>query len=250
MAIALKSQYTEIVKMFNILRGKYQLWEIWQDAITLYACEISNAVDSRYREEREAQYMRIIRKYSRHEAAVFPHIFAEIVEQLERDPEQDFLGDLYMQLELGSHWHGQFFTPYSVCQAMAEINFKQEITEASEVKPVTVCDPACGGGATLIAAAHAFRRSIRQTGLNPQHYLCIFAQDISPVVAMMCYVQISLQGYAGKIKIGDTLLHPLTDMDNGADIWYTPMWFSPIWEARRLANRLDKIMMGGKHYEG
>ncbi len=42
--------------------------------------------------------------------------FAIVVEALERNPEQDFLGELYMELELGNHWKGQFFTPYCVCK--------------------------------------------------------------------------------------------------------------------------------------
>ena len=35
--------------------------------------------------------------------------FAIVVEALERNPEQDFLGELYMELELGNHWKGQVF---------------------------------------------------------------------------------------------------------------------------------------------
>jgi hypothetical protein len=54
----------------------------------------------------------------------------------------------------------------------------------------------------------------------------------------MCYIQISLQGYAGKIKIGDSLLHPMLDTDNGSDIWYTPMWFSDVWIQRRAVERI------------
>lgn len=41
---------------------------------------------------------------------------------LEENPEQDFLGSMFMRLELGNHWKGQFFTPYSVCKVMAEMN--------------------------------------------------------------------------------------------------------------------------------
>ena len=115
---------------------------------------------------------------------------------------------------------------------------------ADTVKPISVCDCACGGGALLIAAGHEYRKAIAHTGLNAQYYISLYAQDLSQVSAMMCYVQLSLQGFAAKVKIGDSLLHPLTEQDDGADIWYTPMWFSDIWQYRRLMQRMDKIMIG------
>lgn len=239
---ATKPQYAEIVKLYSSLIGAHQLWELWQDSMTMFALAISQSVDFRYREQREQAYMDIAHKYTKEEMQVFPRIFGEIVMQLDANPEQDLLGDLYMQLDLGSHWHGQFFTPYNVCAAMAQMQFPDEIT-IDEAKPVSVVDCACGGGALLIAAGHEFRKKIKNSGLNAQDYICMYAQDLSQVSAMMCYVQLSLLGFAGKIKLGDSLMDPLHDSDNGSNIWYTPMWFSDVWSVRRLANQLDKIMM-------
>lgn len=235
-----KQEYKDIVKMYNSLCGAHQLWELWQDSMTMFALSISNTVDSRFREKRESAYMDIAHKYTKDEMQVFPQILGEIVMQLEAEPEQDLLGDLYMQLDLGSHWHGQFFTPYNVCAMMAKTQLGQQGYTVENVKPISVCDCACGGGALLIAAAHEYRKAIAHTGLNAQHYICLYAQDLSQVSAMMCYVQLSLQGYAAKVKIGDSLMHPLVESDNGADIWYTPMWFSDVWEIRRLFDCLGK----------
>lgn len=237
---ATKSEYKEIVKLYNQLVGAHQLWELWQDSMTMFALSISNAVDGRFREKREAEYMAIAQKYTREEMQVFPMILGEIVMQLEANPEQDLLGDLYMRLDLGSHWHGQFFTPYNVCAMMASTQLGQQDYTIDNVKPITVCDCACGGGALLIAAAHEFRKAIQHTGLNAQHYISLYAQDLSQVAAMMCYVQLSLQGFAGKVKIGDSLLHPHVEQDNGADIWYTPMWFSDVWTLRRMIGKAVK----------
>jgi hypothetical protein len=50
-----------------------------------------------------------------------------------------------------------------------------------------------------------------------------------------------LLGYAAKVKLGDSLMNPLVESDNGADIWYTPMWFSDVWTIRRLIGGMDKI---------
>lgn len=241
-----KQEYKDIVKMYNSLCGAHQLWELWQDSMTMFALSISNTVDSRYRDKRESAYMDIVHKYTKEEMQVFPQILGEICLQLEQNPEQDLLGDLYMQLDLGSHWHGQFFTPYNVCAMMAKMQLGQQDYTIDNVKPITVCDCACGGGALLIAAAHEFRKAIRRTGLNAQHYICLYAQDLSQVSAMMCYVQLSLLGYAAKVKLGDSLMNPLVEHDNGADIWYTPMWFSDVWTIRRLIGRMDKISVGGE----
>lgn len=236
-----KKEYSEIVRMFNSLAGARQLWELWEDAMIMFATMLSNAVDKRFYDKREDMFKSVANKYDKKEMQTFLQIFAEIVNQLELNPEQDFLGDLYMQLDLGSHWHGQFFTPYNVCAMMADLQSPTNIS-FDEARAVTITDCACGGGALLIASAHSYRNAMAKFGLNAQDFVCLYAQDLSMTTALMCYIQISLQGYAGKVKIGDSLLHPMLDSDNGSDIWYTPMWFSDVWIQRRAVERL----IGGK----
>ena len=46
------------------------------------------------------------------------------------------------------------------------------------------------------------------------------AQDIDPVAALMCYVQMSLLGMPGFVIIGDSLIP-----SDKYDVWYTPMYF-------------------------
>lgn len=40
---------------------------------------------------------------------------------LDQNQEQDFLGKTFMRLDLGNRSAGQFFTPYHVCELMAEV---------------------------------------------------------------------------------------------------------------------------------
>lgn len=63
-------------------------------------------------------------KYSAKELEVFADMLLEVVAELERDPEQDFLGELFMALGLGNEWKGQIFTPYSVCRAMSAMTMR------------------------------------------------------------------------------------------------------------------------------
>lgn len=84
------------------------------------ACTLANAVDKSLSRHtaREKEYAECIKRLGGVEKPA--KCFAIVVEALERNPDQDFLGKLYMSLELGNHWKGQFFTPYNVCRCMAE----------------------------------------------------------------------------------------------------------------------------------
>ena len=224
----------EFLKVFHELTYRWRPIEIWQDFIVMTACAISNSIDKLNYEGREKTYMRIITKYNEKERMLFPELVAAIVDELERNPNQDLLGRLYMELELGNKNTGQFFTPYCVCEAMAEISSDKLINDIEEKGYVTVNDPACGAGATLIAEIHSIERKLKDTNLNWQNHVLVYAQDIDYSVAMMCYIQLSLLGVAAYIKIGDTLSDPITNKESLKNIWTTPMLKSPIWTMRRI----------------
>lgn len=114
---------------FKKLLYRHQAWEVWSDFCTMAAISIANAVDKRHFEAREKLYLDTIKRYTKEEQQVFPILFAETVMELERNPDQDFLGKMFMQLELGNHWKGQFFTPYNVCHLMAEMNMDAQVKE-------------------------------------------------------------------------------------------------------------------------
>lgn len=100
---------------------------------------------------------------------------------------------------------------------------------------VSVNDPCCGAGCMLIAFANVCKDVWK---VNYQEDVLFVGQDIDPVVAKMCYIQISLLGCPGYIVVGDSLSEPLGGTDtnpivkDGNNIWYTPLWFIGLWEFR------------------
>ncbi|MBD5128462.1 MAG: hypothetical protein HDT43_00830 [Ruminococcaceae bacterium] len=97
----------EFVKTFNSLMTSRAAWEVWADFVSLAAISISNCVDEQNAAVRETEYQKIISKYKQDELEVFPKLIGMVVMALEKDRNQDFLGNLYMALELGNHWKGQ-----------------------------------------------------------------------------------------------------------------------------------------------
>lgn len=222
------------IKLYRELTYRWTPWEVWQDFVTMYACAISNAVDKSHFNEREAMYLKRIQKYSKKEQELFPQLAAEVVLALEKNPEQDFLGKIFMELNLSNDSGGQFFTPYNVCQMMAEMTVGDVVAHVKKHGYITINDPACGAGATLIAAVHAAAKPLSEAGFNWQNHVLVTAQDIDYTVALMCYIQLSLLGTAAYIKIGNTFTEPMGSADTLENYWFTPMYFSGVWSARRL----------------
>ena len=239
-----KTDYSrEFIKKFNSLAASKSRWTIWEDFVVLFACSISNAVDrsKEHYDIREQRYLRTIKKYTKDESEVFPELAALVICALDENPEQDYLGKLFMDLDLGNEHNGQFFTPYHVCQLMADISCSLG-DDIFSVK--TVNDPACGAGATLIAGYHTYRKLYAEKNLNAQNYILMFAQDIDETVALMCYIQLSMLGIAAAVKVGNTLTDPMCSSASTENYWYTPVYFLPPWSDRRLIREVCKLMKG------
>ena len=231
----------EFMKTFRELTYRWRSWDIWTDFITMAACAISNSVDKVHYDEREALYLRTINKYNKEEQQLFPKLFAHLVMALEENQEQDFLGEVYTELGLNSKEHQQVFTPYHVAHLMAEISIENIEKEIDDKGFVTVHDCCCGGGVTLIAAVNVVKEKLSKTDLNYQNHLLVTGQDIDPVVAMMCYIQMSLLGIAGYFKVGNALTEPMSTEDSLDNYWFTPMYFFPVWRYRRIFHSLDNM---------
>lgn len=233
----------EFLSTFHqLLSERSRPWDIWKDFIIMSACALSNPVDKIHYEEREKRYLDIIQKYEPRKQVLFSELFAHMVMALEEDPEQDFLGKMYMDLNLSYDELKQVFTPYHVCQLMADITIGDIVSQVEKQGYITIDDPCCGAGANLIAAIHTARHKLEKAGLNYQNHLLVTGQDIEEVVALMCYIQLSLLGVAGFVKVGNTITEPMSPSDTTENYWFTPMYFNDVWCYRRLAHRIDTLM--------
>lgn len=241
----------EFMKIFRELCYSRQPWEVWADVITVMACSIANATDrapKRY-DSREKEYAECIKRLKGVERPA--QLFAIVVDALEMNADQDFLGSLYMELELGNHWKGQFFTPYNICRLMAEMKMGDCKAQIDKQGWISICDSCVGGGAMIIAAANTLRRQ----KVNYQNHVLFVGQDIDRVVAMMAYVQISLLGCPGYIVVGNSLSNPIIGSalmpaeQEGQEFWYTPFYCSQVWHFRRVFSVMDKMFQNQSKME-
>ena len=225
----------EFLRIFKTLCHRHRSWDIWKDFITMFACSLSNTSDKSHYDEREALYMRTIKKYPKQEQTMFPDLVAYTVMALDRDPEQDFLGKIYMDLNLSNTSRGQFFTPYDVCELIAKVSMGDDVIDIVEKNGyITIHDPCCGSGSTLIAGIQEVKSQLEKVKLNYQNHILVAAQEIDYTTALMCYIQLSLLGVAGYVKIENALTKPISRDDTSENYWFTPMYFFDIWITRRL----------------
>lgn len=239
-----------ILDSFNKICLRHQRWRVWQDFVTIAAADISCAVDKSTAKKRAKMREEAAKAYSDAELSLMADMLSEIVMSMEANPDQDCLGELFMRLELGNEYKGQFFTPYDVCACMAKMNTPNLQDMLSEKAWISASDPACGAGALLIALAN----ECRAQGVNYQTSVLFCAQDIDFIAGCMCYIQLSLLGCAGYVTIENTLTKPQTCIGGkvllpvpGENIWYTPMYFRDIWHWRRTFAIADTMFQNMEH---
>lgn len=233
-------QQKGIYERFRYLADRFGRWEVWADFITMSAC----CLCPNNRQDHEQEYASIAQKYRPEEVRRFTEMFALTVEALERNPDQDFLGDLFMRFDLGNTWKGQFFTPYNVCQCIASLTAGDLKGQLERQTWISVNDPAVGAGALLIAFA---QECLRQK-VNYQTDVLFIGQDVDRTAAMMCFVQLSLLGCAGYIIVEDSLLNPAVGPSvllpvprEGQEIWFTPMFCMDTWQLRRAVEQIKYL---------
>ncbi|MFC6570149.1 hypothetical protein [Actinoplanes utahensis] len=152
-----------------------------------------------YSQEIEDQYMQVVKKYDKEELDLFAKLLTMVVNGLDGSV-CDFLGELYMSLELGIIGQGSFLRPWPVSKLMAFITYSDQL-KAIEGDFITLSDPAAGAGCMPMA----FAEIMREQGHNPQKRLWVQCWDIDSTAAGMCYIQLALLHIPAEVVIGNSL---------------------------------------------
>ncbi len=241
-----KTEYEkEFFTRFKQLCYTRSSWQVWEDVIGMMACAIANSVEDRRTEiymKREKEYSERLKRLGG-DVQLPAEMFGIITMALEENPEQDFLGNMFMNLELGNHWKGQFFTPYCICQLMAEISAQETQEKIENNGWATYNDCACGAGATMIAASNA----LKNRKIDYSNHALFIGQDIDRTAAQMCYIQLSLLGCAGYVVVANSLTNPIVGdalrptPQDGQEFWFMPVYQNKIWRGRRLCRKMDLL---------
>lgn len=209
------------LRQFREIAPHENRWTVFSDLMHMSAAALHNRLA--FSQEIEDDYLQRIRRYEEADRFRFQALFQTLIDGMDFNA-SDFLGSIYMELELGNHHTGQYFTPYSVSHMMAQLLLadKKAELDAGEREFISVSDPACGAGGMIVAFASA----MLEAGYNPQKQMVAFCTDIDPVAAMMCYIQLSLCGIPAVVSVGNSLSMEIRQE------WRTPFWMLQGWDVR------------------
>lgn len=223
-----KFSFEELEKLFDEIFLKIDhsknRFEVFKDFVTCSACALRNSLSGISKnlvvQSLEDEYHKIMAKYSNEDKSNIHHLFGLLVAMMEaRVLPHDVLGDLYMRFEFGSSRNGQHFTPTPISNLLAVMNSVQ-IPELIKQNGYASCvDPACGAGSTLLATV----KCVIDGGFNPAKHLYMEGTDIDRLVALMCYVQLSLWNVPGRVFVGDSLTLKMRE------VWITPAYVHGAW---------------------
>ncbi|MEQ1966486.1 MULTISPECIES: N-6 DNA methylase [Xenorhabdus] len=213
----------EFIVLFNQTARYHDRYPVFRDFCYCAMAAIHNKYC--FSEELEQYYLKTIKKYEKEDVDRIVQLFSRVVLGLVQAP-CDFLGSVFMQLELGNKGLQQFFTPWNVARMMAEIQL-QDVAGQLQAKPfVTLYEPACGAGCMTLAAADV----LRQQGYDPMCSLWVSAIDIDPLAAVMAYIQFSLTDIPAAVTVGDAL-----QAGGSKRTRYTPAYYLGNWSRRLQA---------------
>lgn len=193
----------------------FDLWlEMCALALRNQACKLREN-DTEW-QENETRYLKIVSEIGGKKGAnLAAEAFGLFNKSMLEDP-RDFLGQFYMNHEMGNERAGQFFTPYSVSKMLSGITVeesKEKINNFSSFEVLSINDPTCGAGGMLVAAADHFFFEADPVSVDKVFFV---GQDIDRRCFYMTYMQLCAIGCMGLVILGNTL------MNTKDRVWETP----------------------------
>lgn len=147
----------------------------------------------------------------------------------------DFLGKIAAEQELLNPDGGQFFTPYNVCLMMARMTLADVRSVIDEKGIITIAEPACGGGAMVIACAEA----LWSQKIDPRSCAQFDCIDVSRDAFNMCYIQLSALGLQAVVRHGNTLSMDFWEHRPTPQLRYFDQWLKEHHALERLQQLRD-----------
>ena len=180
-------------------------------------------------ESLEQSYMQCIKSYERDELNIFCELLGLTI-YAHHNGYSDFLCEIAGEAELLSKRGGQFFTPYSICRLIAKVSFGNVKPQVEEKGILTVCEPAVGAGALVIASAE----EVASQGVNPCAHLQFDCTDISRDAFNMAYIQLSALGLQAIVHHGNTISMEYWESRPTPQLRMFEQWLAPKRKERQL----------------
>ncbi len=224
------------------LGANHSIWNVFEDWLRISAISISNTVDWGNQTVREKDYLETIKKYTPKEQELLADLFKELIHSLEneltRNGPTDLLARVFRGLELHNKYHGQFFTPFHVCEFMGHISLGDggeagnRVGEAlSEKGYISVCEPCVGSGGMVLGLANA----MHSQKMNYCEQMVAYCCDIDIKCVHMAYLQLSLYGIPAVITHGNSLTLETWST------WYTPAYMLGLWPIKERAPTIEHM---------
>lgn len=191
----------EFIQLFNKIAPQYRRSSVFLDFITLSAIEFYQATYGANADaDLIARFKHSRARYDNEEFLKLAQLLSIVINALTEKP-YDFLGTVFMALELGDNYKGQYFTPSYIGDLMAKVVLQDCDSTINRKGYITFSEPCCGSGVMVIGCVN----TLYEYGFNPQKQFCVHCQDVDFTAAMMCYIQLSLLHIPACIVVGDTL---------------------------------------------
>lgn len=214
-------KHKDISQIFDMVRDRDH-YTVIRDFFELSAISIRNNFDhGQEHANLEKRYTEIAQGYKKEYLEGFAMALGLLGKKIQdavngNAPFADWAGELYMDSGTSNGKAGQFFTPYSVSQCMARVNFpKDEVMAKLGSDPnrvLTIYEPTCGAGGLIVASIDA----LNEAGVNYSWNAFVDCGDIDPRCVHMTYVTLSLLGVPAVVRLGDALM-----------MEYRQTWFTP-----------------------
>nr|WP_198426219.1 N-6 DNA methylase [Acinetobacter baumannii] len=236
----MKSEFIHTLKSIDQSKNIY---EIFHDFVFCSAAALRNSIGHRYQnlfnQNIENEYLQRINRYDVSGRLKIKNLFYLLVDLCEAKGEPyDVLGSIYMELEIGNDHIGQYFTPSEVSNLCAQVVITDLKKQLEEEGVISISDPACGAGSTLLSTV----KLCLESKIQVQDHLYIEAADIDRNVALMCYIQLSLWAVPCRIFVGDTLKLKYREC------WCSLMYYVKGWDIKLHSQKLKEIVHKTEDY--